>query len=78
MAILAIAGYPLALIVGLVLAPKLDVIPGLGAVLGLAILAVTMFAMYQLYRFRSQMIGSTNANARSATGPTSTAIAGSC
>jgi len=55
MAILAIAGYPLALIVGLVLAPKLDVIPGLGAVLGLAILAVTMFAMYQLYRFRSQM-----------------------
>ena len=55
MAILAIAGYPSALIVWLFLGPKIDAIPGLGAILGLLILAVTMFAMYRLYLFRSKM-----------------------
>jgi hypothetical protein len=55
MAIIAIAGYPLALATWLFLGPKLESFPSLGAILGLAILAVTMFAMYQLYLFRSKM-----------------------
>jgi hypothetical protein len=55
LAIIAIAGYPLALGTWLLLGPKLEIFPGLGAIVGLAILAVTMFAMYQLYLFRSKM-----------------------
>ena len=46
---------PLALAAWLLLGPLFGLMPGLAAIVGLAILAVTMFAMYQLYLFRSKM-----------------------
>jgi uncharacterized membrane-anchored protein len=55
MAILAIAGYPLALTFWLVVGPAFGLQPGIGAIVSLALLAVTMFAMYRLYAFRSKM-----------------------
>jgi hypothetical protein len=55
LAIVAVAGYPIALAAWLVIGPRVGLPPGLAAIVGLALLAVTMFAMYRLYLFRSKM-----------------------
>jgi formate hydrogenlyase subunit 3/multisubunit Na+/H+ antiporter MnhD subunit len=55
LAILSIAGYPIAVLVWMVIGPALGLHQAIAAVVGLTLLAATLFAAYRLYRFRSKM-----------------------
>jgi membrane protease YdiL (CAAX protease family) len=55
MAIVAIVGYPVAVLIWTVIGPAIGLEPLLSGVLGLAILGLTLYVSSRLYTFRSRM-----------------------